>query len=213
MQLLLQACISESSITNIKKQLEEIEKASGAIRIKIDIDEGLFESIENINKIITRSFQNIKPEIDMSNVESSLQSLTYHYKDGEKAASSMTRVTVEGIKKITETVGSLNKKDIKFDFEKGRKETEKAVEGLRKLEEITKNILNLDLTKLGNKYKNLINPNDINNVRVMIDFLKFDDPDLGHKIDLIKLKIKELSATYSEVAKTKKDYDKLYWHI
>lgn len=62
-----------------------------------------------------------------------------------------------------------------------------------KLEQVTKKNLLLDTDKMSNRYKNLISNDDITNVKSMIDSLKFDDPNLGKNIDLIKLKMKEVS--------------------
>lgn len=49
-KLLLGAEISKESIENIKSQLEEIEKTSSAIKIKIDIDKNILKDISDLNK-------------------------------------------------------------------------------------------------------------------------------------------------------------------
>lgn len=73
------------------------------------------------------------------------------------------------------------------------KEAEKEVQSAQKLEEVTKKTLSLDLDKLSKRYSGIVKQDDIANIQSMISALKFDDPNLGHNIDLIKVKMKEVS--------------------
>lgn len=65
-KLLLGAEISKESIENIKSQLKEIEKTSGAIKIKIDIDENMLKDISDLNKRLDAIIKT-NTEVDSSN--------------------------------------------------------------------------------------------------------------------------------------------------
>ena len=67
------------------------------------------------------------------------------------------------------------------------------IQSAQKLEEVTKKTLSLDLDKLSKRYSGIVKKDDVANIQSMISALKFDDPNLGHNIDLIKLKMKEVS--------------------
>ena len=72
-------------------------------------------------------------------------------------------------------------------------DTKNAISSLEKLEDVTKKNLSLDLDRLSNRYKNLIKPEDVSQIQSMIGALSHTDPKLGHNIDLIKVKMKEMS--------------------
>ncbi len=65
-KLLLGAEISKESIENIKSQLEEIEKTSSAIKIKIDIDKNMLKDISDLNKRLDAIIKT-NTEVDSSN--------------------------------------------------------------------------------------------------------------------------------------------------
>lgn len=65
-KLLLGAEISKESIENIKSQLEEIEKTSSAIKIKIDIDKNMLKDISDLNKRLDEIIKT-NTEVDSSN--------------------------------------------------------------------------------------------------------------------------------------------------
>lgn len=64
---------------------------------------------------------------------------------------------------------------------------------LEKLEQVTKKNLSLDLNRMSSRYKNLIKPEDTLEIKKMINALQSTDPKLGHNIDLIKVKMKEVA--------------------
>lgn len=65
-KLLLGAEISKESIENIKSQLEEIEKTSSAIKIKIDIDKNMLKDISDLNKRLDEIIKT-NTKVDSSN--------------------------------------------------------------------------------------------------------------------------------------------------
>lgn len=65
-KLLLGAEISKESIENIKSQLEEIEKTSSAIKIKIDIDKNMLKDISDLNKRLDEIIK-VNTKVDSSN--------------------------------------------------------------------------------------------------------------------------------------------------
>lgn len=67
------------------------------------------------------------------------------------------------------------------------------VDALDKLENVTKKNLMLDLERMAGRYKNLVRPEDIANIKSMIGSLSHTDPKLGYNIDLIRTKMKEVS--------------------
>ncbi len=68
-RLLLEAEISKESIENIKSQLEEIEKTSSAIKIKIDIDKNILKDISDLNKRLDTIIKT-NTKLDSSNFKS-----------------------------------------------------------------------------------------------------------------------------------------------
>lgn len=107
------------------------------------------------------------------------------------------RIDDGSIGQIQDQINNIQNKakpvEIKVDTTKSTQNVKNITSSFEKLEEVTKKNLSLDLDRLSNRYKNLVKPTDIAQVRAMIDALKYDDPKLGHNIDLIKVKMKEMS--------------------
>ncbi|WP_434417404.1 phage tail tape measure protein [Tissierella praeacuta] len=129
--ILLRAEIDPKAVSNIYKQIEDISKNAKPIKINIDIDGNALQAIENINKSIAKSNVFMTPKIDTSQLEKGVQSITQHFKNGEKEASSMTRTTVAGfektievLKKVDGVYSDISKKDITYNYEKERKSIE-----------------------------------------------------------------------------------------
>lgn len=94
---------------------------------------------------------------------------------------------IEDVKKQISSIQNTTK-SIKVDVD-----VKSATSSLEKLEQVTKKNLMLDLDRMANRYKNLIKPDDVTNIKNMINALSHTDPKLGHNIDLIKVKMKETS--------------------
>ncbi|NMA48912.1 MAG: phage tail tape measure protein [Tissierellia bacterium] len=101
--------------------------------------------------------------------------------------------SIESIKKQINNVQT-NIKPIKISVDaKGSIGVKELTDAFEKLEHVTKKNLLLDLDRMSNRYKNLVKPEDVSNIRSMINSLSHTDPKLGHNIDLIKVKMKEVS--------------------
>ena len=103
-------------------------------------------------------------------------------------------VDTASIKNIQQQLNSVqqNIKPIKVSVSAtGSQSISNMTDALEKLENVTKKNLMLDLQKMSNRYKNLVDPKDITNIKSMINSLSHTDPKLGHNIDLIKVKMKE----------------------
>lgn len=105
-------------------------------------------------------------------------------------------VDTASIKNIQQQLNSVqqNIKPIKVSVSAtGSQSISNMTNALEKLENVTKKNLMLDLQKMSNRYKNLVDSKDVTNIKSMINSLNHTDPKLGHNIDLIKVKMKEVS--------------------
>lgn len=102
----------------------------------------------------------------------------------------------KAISNIQQQINSVEKniKPIKVSVNaSGTQGVTQMTDAFEKLEQVTKKNLMLDLERMSNRYKNLIKPDDIASIKSMINALEHTDPKLGHNIDLIKVKMKEVS--------------------
>lgn len=105
----------------------------------------------------------------------------------------VSKGSIENIKSELDKIQT-NIKPIKLNVDsKGTSGIKDMTLAFDKLEQVTKKNLSLDLDRLSSRYKNLIRPEDVSQIRSMISALEHTDPKLGHNIDLIKVKMKEVS--------------------
>lgn len=126
----------------------------------------------------------------------------FYNKVGEKMANDIIKIllqakvaksSVESIKTQLDGI-QRNVKPIKLNVDsKGTSGIKDMTLAFDKLEQVTKKNLSLDLDRLSSRYKNLIKPEDVSQIKSMIGALEHTDPKLGHNIDLIKVKMKEVS--------------------
>lgn len=101
--------------------------------------------------------------------------------------------SIQGIKSQLEQIQT-DIKPMKLEVgTKGIAGVKDMTSAFEKLEQVTKKNLTLDLERISSRYRNLIKPDDIANIKSMINSLSHTDPKLGHNIDLIKVKMKEVS--------------------
>lgn len=92
--------------------------------------------------------------------------------------------------------------NLQVNTAQGTANVQNMADAIEKLEMVTKKNLSLDLKRLSVRYKNLIDPNTVVEIQKMIDALSTSDPKLGHNIDLIKVKMKEVSIGAEESRKS-----------
>lgn len=126
-RLLLEAEISKESIENIKSQLEEIEKTSSAIKIKIDIDKNILKDISDLNKRLDTIIKT-NTKVDSSNFKSMATDISL----ADKALSDFKITTTKTFKdaddkvyKHTETIKQFGEATTKVyeDIEKKKLKT------------------------------------------------------------------------------------------
>lgn len=101
--------------------------------------------------------------------------------------------SISNMKKQLDGIQSQSKPiNVKVKTE-GTKKIKDMSSSIEKLEQVTKKNLMLDLEKMSGRYGKLIKTSDVTNIKSMINALSAKDPKLGHNIDLIKVKMKEVS--------------------
>lgn len=168
--ILLRAEVDSKAVSNIYKQIEDISKNAKAIKINIDIDGSALQAIENINKSIAKSNAYLMPKIDTSQLEKGVQSITHHFKSGEKEASSMTKTTVAGFEKTVEVLkkvdgvySEISKKNVTSNYEQIRKLTEQI--------ELYQQKMRGDMDIFSEKNKGKFNQTQLDNLRTRMENL------------------------------------------